>query len=373
MDIHTATITPFRLSLRLPLETAHGTTRVRLGALLQIRDASGVLGFGESMPLPGFGLESLAASHEALCRAGRALCREQPDSLGAALAVTARCTPSAPAARAALETALLDLTARLRSVSVAALLGGPRRNCIETNALLAARTPREVGAAAREAVQQGFRTLKLKVAATTLDRDVARVKGARAAVGPDIALRLDANGGWDEETASQALERLAPMRPEYVEQPVDATALDAMMRLRARSPIPIAADEAASSPAAARAIIARRAADLLILKPAVLGGPRTTQGLAQHARTAGIDTVVTSFLDSAVGDAAALQLAAALGGPARAAGLGGPTLFHGDLATRRSIAPSPRPLPPGPGLGVTPDPALLARQRCGEPVSFARC
>ena len=87
MEIRSATITPFRLPMRLPLETAHGTTRARLGALLCLRDRSGVRGIGETMPLPGFGLESLAAARTALIWAARALCREAPDSLPEALTI----------------------------------------------------------------------------------------------------------------------------------------------------------------------------------------------------------------------------------------------------------------------------------------------
>jgi len=373
VDICSATTTPFRLPLRLPLATAHGVTRIRQGALLCLRDRGGAKGYGETMPLPGFGLESLRAAQTALMWAAQALCQEAPQCLSEALVIAARCTPHTPGARAALETALHDLEARLRGVRLTTLLGGPRRNQVEVGALLAAKTPREVGEAAKQAVRQGFRTLKIKVAATSVDRDLARVSGARDAVGGDVALRLDANGGWDEATAHEALSRLAAAAPEYVEQPVAAADLDAMARLRASSPIPIAADEAAATPASARAVIAHRAADLLIVKPAVLGGPRRALTLAREARQVGIDSVVTGFLDSAIGDAAALHVAATLGGSARAAGLGTQALFLADLASGVAPTSGMRALPGAPGLGSVPDPARLARLASGQARRFARC
>lgn len=365
MSIVAATLTPFALPLRLPLETARGITRQRQGLLVELRTAAGLRGYGEAMPLPGFALEDLATSRNTLSDVLPALLGRDADDLDGNLARVEARTASAPSARAALDGALHDLAARGRNLSVAELLAPGSSQPVPVSALLAAKTPREVASVARRAVEAGFRCVKLKIAATTIDRDLARVTRLRETVGEDCALRLDANAGWDEVTAAEALRALAPTRPEFVEQPVSATAIDALARLRADSPVPVAADESVCQPGGVRALIEREAADLLILKPAALGGLRPTLRLAERARRAGLGVVVTGFLDSAIGDGTALQLAAALPSSPRAAGLGSQQLFAEDLAQGEQPKDGMRALPEEPGLGVEPDPVRLARLTTG--------
>ena len=104
---------------------------------------------------------------------------------------------------------------------------------------------------------------------------------------------------------------------------------------------------------------------LMILKPAALGGFRATRSIAERAHAAGLGVVVTGFLDSAIGDAAALQLAAALSSTQHAAGLGSQYLFADDLAKSPVPEGGMRTLPSEPGLGVAPDPQQLARLATG--------
>ncbi|NRA06848.1 MAG: o-succinylbenzoate synthase [Myxococcales bacterium] len=371
MSIVRASLTPFRLPMQWPLETARGVTRVREGLLVELRGRGELRGYGEAMPLPGFGLESLAESRAALAAALPALLGLDAKDLETNLALAERATGRAPSARAALDSAFHDLAARSRNISVCELLAPCSREPVAVSALLAAKTPREVASAARQAADAGYRTLKLKIAATSVDRDVARVERMRDALGDDCALRLDANGGWEEATAREALRRLAPSLPEFVEQPVAARAIESLARLRSDSPVPVAADEALCHAGGAPAVLAHHAADLLILKPAALGGLRAAQRLADEARRAGVHVVVTGFLDSAIGDAAALQLAAALRSSEHAAGLGGQQLFADDLATIAEPQEGLRALPEAPGLGVEPDPLRLERLASGPAQIFA--
>jgi L-alanine-DL-glutamate epimerase-like enolase superfamily enzyme len=111
----------------------------------------------------------------------------------------------------------------------------------------------------------------------------------------------------------------------------------------------------------AQAILERKAADLLIVKPAALGGLRPAQHIAERALAAGVGVVVTGMLDSALGTAAALHLAAALPDPLRAAGLAADALFETDLAPLPRVVAGRRGVPEGPGLGIAPRPKRLAR------------
>ena len=120
----------------------------------------------------------------------------------------------------------------------------------------------------------GFRTLKLKAGkADTTATLVERVGAVRAAVGDDVALRLDANGTWGLEAATRRLRALAGFALQYVEQPLDPGALAKGAALRDRVGVPIAADEAVTSVAAARAVLDAGAADVLVVKPSRVGWP----------------------------------------------------------------------------------------------------
>jgi o-succinylbenzoate synthase len=342
--IERATLQRFRLPLRRPLATAHGMIAEREGVLLTLTSGSGACGYGEAMPLAGWPGGELGAVETAIERA-------LPGVLGRSPEQALRGAP--PLARAALETALLDLAAREAGVPLAAALAdGPVAQEIAVNALVDAADPAAVAEQARREVARGFRAFKLKLTARALDDDLARVAALRDAIGPGAALRLDAGGAWSEVEAARALAALAPFAPEYVEEPVSGIA--ACARLRERSPVPIALDESACSVEEIARAVRARAADVLVLKLPVLGGPRAARGAALCAREAGTDVVFTSFIDSAIGIAVALHCAASLGEPLRACGLATGALLARDLAPlapERGVLALPR----GAGLGITPD------------------
>jgi len=323
------TATPFRLPLRAPVTTAHGVLRERLGSLVCAEAPGGVRGWGECAPLPGFAHPFHVAS-------------------------------------AARETALLDLRARRSGVSLAELLareaGTRARRQVPVSALLAGDTPEAAAEAARDAVREGFRTLKLKVGALPLERDAARVAAVRRAAGAATALRADANGALDEDAALRLARALAEHGVELLEQPVPAHRLDALLRVRAASPVPIAADEAASTESGARLVMELGAADILVLKPAFLG-PRATLRVARRARECGVGVLVTSALDGAVGRTTALHVAAALPAPLPACGLATGALLADDHAALPEPKDGLLAAPDAPGLGFEPEPAALARLR----------
>jgi o-succinylbenzoate synthase len=356
MKIARATLTRVRFRLCAPVSTSRGPIDIREGTVLSLATDSGLLGYGEALPLAGFGEESPDRSRETLSGLVRALIGRKIEERDALLDMIEALAPDAPAARSAIDVALFDLMARARASSVASILAEPGRprDRVDVNALVHAEHPETVAREAASAVEQGYRTIKLKVAALSLDLDEARVAALRDSVGDDVRIRLDANGGWKEPEAEQAIARLAPYRIELLEQPVEARDLGGLARLSAISPIPIAADEALAGGHALDEIFARDAASVLVLKPTALGGLRASQRIAARARKAGWGVVVTSALDSAIGLAAALQLAAALPGPHLAAGLATAGMLERDLA----IAPSPTDgalaMPDEPGIGVAP-------------------
>ncbi len=356
MKIARAELTRIRLRLRTPLATARGPIDSREGVLLALTSDSGLLGHGEALPLAGFGAESPDQAFETLSALVRVLIGREIEDLDALLDRIEELAPEAPAARAAVDVALFDLAARVRGIGVASMLALPERprSRIDVNALVYHEQPEALARKASAAVAEGYRTIKIKVGALALEHDEDRVAAVRGAVGIEVRIRLDANGGWKEREAEQAIARFAPYRIEFLEQPVEARDLDGLARLSAGSSIPIAADEALAGGRAVDEIFAREAASVVVLKPAALGGLRASQRIAARARAAGWGVVVSSALDSAVGLSAALQLAAALPGPHLAAGLATGALLDRDLAESPTPIDGALSVPDEPGIGVAP-------------------
>jgi len=363
VKLATARCFPLRLRLVRPLVTAAGEVATRESVILELDDGEGGVGLGEAAPWPGFGGETVTGSLAVLERAVPLLQdaslepAEWPLDLVMLLADT-------PVARSAVEGALCDLAARRRGQPLAAFLqdtagiatgGTPGR--IAVNALLAEREPEALRAEAARVREAGFLAAKLKVGGGPLVGDIARVRAARDGLGPHVALRLDANGSWREAQAREALAAFAPFQPDYVEQPVAAAEVDALARLRADGVARIAADESLSQPAGLQRVLDAGAADVVVLKPSLLGGPLATLAAARRAREAGCEVVFTHAFESAVGRCHALHCAAAWADVQAVHGLAGGSPFRDDLAALPGVERGSVAVPEGAGLGLPVDTA----------------
>ncbi len=329
-----------RVPLREPFVTAHGAVSDRELILVSLRAADGLEGHGEAAPLEtydGVAIDTVARALEDC----RPVLAAYPDAAPVA-DVLARCSEATVVAPAlsALDLALWDLAGRRVREPVWRLLGAARPPRVTVN-LTIATTDRS--SAAREAAQarvDGFRTIKVKVG---VGDDAGRLAAVRAFAGPEIAIRIDANGAWSHDQARAALDALEPVGLELCEEPVHGAATT--RRLWTEVGVPLALDESAHDPDA----MTRPAADALCLKLGRCGGISGTIDAAMRARALGYDVYLASTLDGPLGIAGALHAAAVIA-PRRASGLATLALFEGRPdplpAVRGAIAPAA-----GPGLG----------------------
>jgi o-succinylbenzoate synthase len=279
----------FSLPLAGSLSTAAGDITEREGFLVGVEAPPGL---GEACPLPGW-TESLAECRSALKSATTA----DLDSLP-------------PAARHAVALALVDADARAAGVPLYRHLGRDTKvERVPINATVGDNDGETTAKQVAEAVGQGYETVKIKVGVRTLAADLERMRAVRRAC-PDVALRVDANGAWDRETAARAVDALADLGVEYVEQPLAAEDLAGHADLRG-SDVGIALDEGLYEHGLDAALNAG-AADAWVLKPMAMGGPDTALEAAVLARGAGVDPVVTTTVDGAVARTAAVHVAAAI-------------------------------------------------------------
>jgi O-succinylbenzoate synthase len=202
----------------------------------------------------------------------------------------------------------------------------------------------------------GCRTAKVKVAepGQDVDAEIARLEAVRDALGPAGAIRIDANGGWDVPTALDRLRVLdrAAGGLEYAEQPVPTVA--DLAAVRRRTQVLIAADESIRRAQDPMAVVRAEAADVVVLKVQPLGGVRACLRLAERV---GLPVVVSSALETSVGLAAGIALAAALPDLPYACGLATAQLLTADVVVEslRPVGgsiPVRRPVPDGARLAA---------------------
>jgi o-succinylbenzoate---CoA ligase len=351
MALITAHIAHHTARLARPFVTARGEVTKRPAALLRLTCGQDA-GFGEACPLEGFSTEGFAEAAQGLTDAARRLeGRAVPATLAEAEALAEEVSAGIRSVRYAVECALLGLMSHRAGIPLARLLNPAAREGVEVNATLGAADAARCYAQALGAASEGYRCFKVKVGAGTLAQDMARVRAVREAVGDAAVLRLDANGAWGVEEAAFALAELARYGVSLVEQPAGSVAACGEVRGRVR--VRIAADEAVRSEA--DALDALGYVDVLVLKPALLGGLLVAQRIHALALARGVRCIVTTLLDGVVGRTGALQLACALDELEGACGLATGALMEGDAASGPPVERGWMGLPAGAGLGVVPE------------------
>ena len=336
-------IAPRRLRLRTPLSTAHGTITERELLDVIVIAADGVAGAGEAAPLPSYDGVTLDDVRAALedCRA---VLRDAEGLPRGMVADACREAAVLPQAVAAVDLALWDLYGRRAGEPVWKLLGADDPPApVEVNALIAADDRSGAAAEAAEAVGLGYRCVKLKVG---IGDDAGRLAAVRAAVGPDVLIRIDANGAWPAEEARAHLRALAPSEIELCEEPTHGVA--ELRAVQDGSDVPLAMDETSVAPGA----LDSGATPLVCLKLSRCGGPSGLLHAAERVRAAGGEIYLASTFDGPLGIAGALHVAAALG-PLRPCGLATLTAFEDlDVDPALAVVDGFMQVPTGPGLGV---------------------
>ena len=357
--------TPYCIPFRQPFAAAHGIQSERRGFLLHLHTDSGLTGLGEAAPVPG-------SPAEAWSDVGRLVEAVSPRLPGKRLNETAQVPepllgefhPAAVAAvRCGLDTAVCDVLAQADVMPLAVWLHHQASESVPVNATIALADAASAAEAAARARGSGFPCVKLKVGmAASVRAECQRVAAVREAMGTGMKLRLDANGAWGIEQAIRTIQALEAYGIELVEQPVRCGDIEALGRVRAAVRTPIAADEDVTSVAAAERVLRAGAAQVLIVKPMVVGGLRPARVIIERARGYGVSCIVTTTLDTGVGTAAALHLAATLPAPARACGLATGGLLATDLlATPLTARDGRMQRPDGYGLGVRLDEQAVQR------------
>lgn len=325
MKIAGATIERFSGALPQPIGNARRAWRERSGLLLTLVDDDGRAGQGEASPLPGYSPDDLESCRAALSALdwGELVAAGSASPLELLAAASNRVPAELPAARFAVETALLDLAAQRAGRPAWSLLRSSVRRLdsrplpVPLCGLIGtadAGTDAVLGGAAR-LVARGLATLKLKIGQAG---DLELARALRAQVGDCVLLRFDVNRAWPETDARERLASLAAVSPELVEEPAKA------LHTLGTSPVPLALDESLQQPGALQQLgpsLRELRVEAVVLKPAALGGLVRSVELAGRAQSLGLGVIVSHLFDGPVALASAAALALAVASPERASGL----------------------------------------------------
>jgi L-alanine-DL-glutamate epimerase-like enolase superfamily enzyme len=261
---------------------------------------------------------------------------------------------------------LWDILGKVAGLPLYRLFGGPVRDFVPTKFSVSGLEPPKAAELAGWAVSQGFTTMKVKVGIDP-ESDVARVRAVREAIGSNVRLGVDANGGWSPRVAIQTIRRLYEFGIYFAEQPVPAVDPMWMADVRNHVTVPIMADESVNTAQDAMSLARLGAADVLSLYVGKGGGIGMARKVAAVAEAAGLACTVGSNLEMGVASAAMIHLAMATSAIAAEefpCDILGPFFYEGDLLSE------PLPIQAGkaspferPGLGVELDSEKVERYR----------
>ena len=347
--------------LSLPVVSArdHGIGRVEGTCeviVLRLTSESGAQGFGEASPWSVF-TGSPEAAFAALDRYMRPHVIGRPISdIAAIMADATRAVAFCTDAKAALETALLDLAGVITGTPVHTLLGGLHRRAIPLSVSLANPDWDADRALLDRIVADGVGIIKLKAGFKDHGFDMARLEDL-AQTYPSIRVRVDFNQGLEPEDAVQRVRDIAAFSPDFIEQPVRAHHYSVMAEIRATIDVPLLADESVFGPEDMMRAVAEKICDGVSVKIMKSGGPSRAQTVARMAAAAGMTAYGGDMFETGLAHLAGAHLIAST----PEIGLGC-EFYQAKYYLETDILEEPFPckngqvvVPDGPGLGGRPD------------------
>ncbi len=334
-------IVPYTLKFKFAARTSRGELKEHPTWFLKVWDEGNrnVVGYGECAPFEGLSIDHSPDFEQRLRTALRRLDGAVlPQSLAQIDKYAGYIDNDLPAVRFGLETALRDL-----------FYGGQQKifdspffnehKSIDINGLVWMGTKEEMLDRLELKIMTGFECIKLKIGALNLEDELDIIRDARSMIGnSSLTIRVDANGAYTEEEAKKVLAMLAEYNVQSIEQPIKPGQVEAMQRLCATSPVPIALDEeliGVSGPNK-RKLLETVKPQFIVLKPTLLGGFAATSEWISLAEELGINWWITSALESNIGLNAICQFTSQFA-PTLTQGLGTGDLYENNIPSPLTI------------------------------------
>jgi len=347
---------PYALSFKDTWQTARLKLNHRQGFIIRLSANNKLQGWGDCSPMPEMGTETLSQAQKQFTQLLPTLENSTIDEFHHTLS---HISDNCPALAMALETALLDIQSQEQGITLANFLNPNASDGTRVNANIGALDEHSLDKA-KLAIQQGFQTLKIKLAVYPLQTELAKLEQLfDSAKDQKIKWRLDANQGWNMSQAKTfilGLNNLSPECIDYFEEPILTTELKHLVALQKHAQFPLAIDESLQT-FGIKKIIHSGMIRQVILKAGCIGGISKLLTIHRQFQGARIETTITSLLESAIGIQANLNLVCSINNGG-AHGLATSDWFSQDLSTPPLVKQGKMFLSHEPGLGIVPEPGL---------------
>ena len=324
---------------------------------IRVHTDEGIYGMGEANPYWAITGETQAICLAASQDLAKLLLGKDPLDIESRMAELNRFLAHNSTARSAFDMALYDILGKASGKPLYAVLGGPKRSFWTDNTIGIA-DPKTMAEKAVGYQKQGFNAVKVKLG-TTQAEDVARIRAIRKAVGDIIPIRIDANQGWDQKTASATLKELEQFGIQYAEQPVPHWDHAGLAAVRRQTSIPVMADESLFDEHDAYKLASGGCCDYFNIKLAKSGGIHTALKINAIGEGAGIACMLGCMTETRLGLTAAAHVVSARPN-IRFADLDGYLFLKEDPVTNgATYTVGEITLPDTPGIGADIDEAYL--------------
>ena len=298
------------IPLKIPFRIAFETIRHAQNLLIRIHANNGLVGCGESSPYKSILGESQESQFALAPSLAKSILEKNPLEIENRITDLDGTISGNPCLKSAFDIALYDLSAQQAQMPLYQFLGGANDRTLQSDMTVGLESAEIMAKRAKEFALQGFPAIKIKLG-TTLKEDVTRIRAIREAIGPKLALRIDANQGWSPSNALAILNAITPYNIEHCEAPISKKLPHALAELQRLSPIPIMADESLFSPEDAYQLARNNACAYFNIKLAKSGGIFQATKIAHIADAAGIPCQVGCFSESKIATSALAHFALA--------------------------------------------------------------
>ena len=288
-----------KLSIPLiePFITSLGRDDDAKNVVVRIKTETGLIGFGECSPYMPINGESQDTAYVVGQYFGKALLGKNALDLASINQQMDAVIYGNDSIKSTFDMACYDIASQAAGVPLYQYLGGKKNKTITTDYTVSIGDPDKMATDAVKILERGFPYIKVKLGKHG-PTDVIRMQTIRAAVGPDIPLRIDANQGWSVEEAIETLQALAPLNIEHCEEPIPRYNYTLLPKIRAASPIPLMADECLGDEHDAERLITLNACQYMNIKLGKSGGIFHALEIVRQAEAANIKLQVGAMIES---------------------------------------------------------------------------
>lgn len=308
MQITQIEVYQFPVKLKKPFVISLGSFDYAENVVVVVRTDEDLTGFGECSPFMPINGESMETCFIVANYLAKSLIGKNPLDIEACSETMDRTIFGNSSIKSAFDIALYDIASQAAGQPLYAFLGGKNDKILMTDYTVSLNEPQQMVADAQEIKNRGFEVIKVKLGDDP-EKDIFRIKAIRKQIGDEIPLRLDANQGWNVDSAIRVLNELADLNIQFCEEPIPRWNYMELPRIRKASNVMIMADESCCDHHDAQRLIDLGAAPSFNIKLGKSSGIFKAQKIIKLAEIANLQLQIGGFLESRIGFTASAHLA----------------------------------------------------------------